>query len=272
MTCLLLAVVLPALAASEADAPGAIKLEMPRMEMKINEASATMSPWIDANGWRILRNPGAQYYYDVPGQAAALAAAEAFAYRARARIHTDEAGTAAFHAMLEFLRGLPELELPPLANIGVIDDGSEESGELMNLLARRNLLYRVVPAPDPALDMNVRIGSPEYPAAEAADSYALAQRVRGRLGDDKRLVRIFGSDVVLVRLEGDGKRARVHLLNFSKRHVYGLRVRVLGDFPRQRLFSFDGPGAAPADVSLAGGATEFTIPDMGAYAVADLSR
>jgi hypothetical protein len=272
MTCLLLAAVLPALAASDADAKGAIRLDVPRVEMKINEASATMSPWIDANGWRILRNPGTSYYYDVPARSAALAAAEAFVYRAHARVHTDQSGVGAFNRMLEFLRGLPDVSLPALANVGVVDDGSDESGELMNLLGRRNLLYRVVTAPDAALDLNVRIGSEEYPAAEAADAYALAQRVRTRLGDAKRLVRIFGSEVVLVRLEGDGARARVHLLNFSFRHVYGLRVRVLGEYARQRLFNFADPSAALADVSVAEGATEFTIGDMGTYAVVDLSR
>jgi hypothetical protein len=272
MTALLLAVLLPTLATSEADAKGAIKLEVPKVEMKINEASATMSPWIDANGWRILRSPDALFYYDVPAKSAALAAAEAFVYRAHARIHTVEDGVAAFERMLEFLRGLPEQSLPALANIGVVDDGTENCGELLNLLSRRNLLYRVVTAPDPALDLNVRIGSPEYPEAEAADSYTLAQRVRTRLGDSKRLLRIFGSDLALVRLEGDGARARVHLLNYSGRHIYGLRVRVLGEYARQQLFNFGDPAAALGDVSVAEGATEFTVPDMTTYAVIDLSR
>ena len=34
--------------------------------------------------------------------------------------------------------------LPAMANIGIVDDGSDETGEVMNLMARRNLLFRVV--------------------------------------------------------------------------------------------------------------------------------
>ena len=50
-----------------------------------------------------------------------------------------------------------------LANIGIVDDGSPEMAEVLNLLSRRNLLYRVVTAPDPKLDLNIRIGSEQYP-------------------------------------------------------------------------------------------------------------
>ncbi len=272
MTYLLLAALLPALASSDADAAGAIRLEVPNVEFRINVASATRSPWIDANGWRIQRKPEAAYYYDVPADAAALAAAEAFAYRAHARIHTDARGAQSFARMLEFLRGLPESDLPSIANIGVVDDGSELTAELLNLLSRRNLLYRVVSAPDPRLAVNVRIGSPEFPASEAADSYALAQRIRAQLGDARRSLRIYGSEVVLARLDGDGSRARVHLLNYGKRSVEGLRVRVLGEYAKQRLACYDHADAALVDVVVENGSTEFTIPDLRAYAVVDLSR
>jgi hypothetical protein len=268
----LLAALLPALATSDAGARGAVKLPVPRVEYHIDEASATTSPWIDANGWRILRNPGVTYYYDVPAGAAALAAAEAFAYGADARVHTDAPGANAFARMLEFLRGIPDQDLPVMANIGVIDDGAEETGELMNLLSRRNLLYKIVGAPDPKLDLNVRIGSPAYPKSEAGDPAFLAQKIRAKLGDDRRFLRIYGSEIVIARLLGDNERGRIHLLNYGKRHVPGLRVRVSGAYPRQRLFAPQSPGAVLADVVVQGGATEFTVPDLETYAVIDLSR
>ena len=77
----------------------------PRWSTASNEATASRSPWIDSNGWRMLRAPASRYYYDVPSPNVAIAAAEAFAYAAKAEIHTDASGTSIFNRMLEFLRG-----------------------------------------------------------------------------------------------------------------------------------------------------------------------
>ena len=41
------------------------------------------------------------------------------------------------------------------------------SGEVMNLLVRNNLLFRLVPAPDQRLKLNVKLGSKEYPLEDA---------------------------------------------------------------------------------------------------------
>lgn len=259
---LLFAALLPVLAGSTAGANGAIALTVPQVQYRINEASASRSPWIDANGWQILRKPEASYYYDVPAKSAALAAAEAFTYGAHAAIHTDPA---ALRKMLAFLSSLPEMELPPLVNIGVVEDGTADTGELMNLLTRRNLLYRVVSSPDPTLDVNVHAAKNEDPSLQA-------QRIRSELGDEKRLLRLYGSEVVVGRLTGTGDRARLHLLNYSGRSVEGLRVRVLGTFPNVRIQAFDKPAARLQDVTSDAGATEFTIDEMGPYAVVDLSR
>ena len=272
MIAFLLAAILPTLAAGEADVSGAVKLAVPHVEFRFNQASATSAPWIDANGWRILRKPDASYYYDVPGAAAELAAAEAFAYRANARIRTDAAGTEAFNKMLQFLHGVPDLELPAAANVGIIDDGSDETSEVMNLMSRHNLLYRVVREPDPTLDLNVRLGTPDYPKSEAEDPGFLTQKIRAKLGDDKRLLRIYGSEVVIARLTANGDRARVHLLNFSRRHVLGLRVRVLGEYAKQKLYASDIADPSLTDVVVGDGATEITLPDMTTYAIIDLSR
>ena len=268
---LLLAALLPALSAAPADAD-AVKLEVPKVEYRINEASASRSPWIDANGWQILRAPARRYYYDVPAASVALAAAEAFTYGAKADIHTDTAGASIFNRMLQFLREIPERELPAMANIGVIDDGSEDTGELMNMLSRRNLLYRIVTAPDPHLDLNIRLGSKEYPKSEAADPSGLAQKIRAELTDEKRLLRVYGSEVVIARLVGTGDRVRIHLLNYANRPVTGLRVRVIGNYPNWQIAAYDKPDLKLEDFAAADGATEFTVPEMSTYAVIDLSR
>jgi hypothetical protein len=272
---LLLAALLPALSAGPADA-GAVKLPVPKVEYRMNEASASRSPWIDANGWQILRAPNRRYYYDVPAASVALAAAEAFMYAANADIHTESAGAAIFDRMLQFLREIPErADLPALANslanIGVIDDGSPETGELMNLLSRRNLLYRIVTAPDPHLDLNIRLGSQEYPKSEAANPSKLAQKIRTELTDEKRLLRVYGSEVIIARMLGTGGRVRIHLLNYANRPVTGLRVRVLGTYPDWRVAAYDKPDLKLEDFTTAGGATEFTVPEMSTYAVIDLS-
>ena len=71
--------------------------------------------------------------------------------------------------MLTFLQGLASVDLPAVADFGVVDDGSAVTGEVLNLLSRRNLLYRIVSAPSPQFPLTVVIGSREYPAQEAAD-------------------------------------------------------------------------------------------------------
>src|ERR1700731_2922665 len=94
---MLAALILPSLLAAGSDPPAdAVKLNEPRVQYRPNEASATRSPWIDANGWRILRSPGRSFVYHVAGATAALAAAEAFTYGSEAWIVTDAKGTEAF--------------------------------------------------------------------------------------------------------------------------------------------------------------------------------
>lgn len=246
------------------------KLSGPKVQYRTNVATATAAPWIDANGWILLRHPEAQYQYDAAGQSAALAAAEAYAYNANAVIHTDANGLAPFNDMLAFLKELPSVDLPAVANIGVMDDGSSECGELMNLLSRRNLLYRIVRQPDSKLPINVTLGSKKYPKEAALNPDELAHQIRYELTDDRRAMRIYGSEVVIGRLTGNGSRARVHLLNYANRPVRGLRVRVVGSFSRAELRAFGAPADAVRDYATESGATEFTVPEMNSYAVIDL--
>ena len=255
------------------DAAKFIKLPAPGVEYKMNVAAATSLPWVDANGWRFVRDRGRHaYYYDVAWHKAGLAAAEAYVYGVEAVIHPDARDVGTLGQMLAFLQSIDRPQMPVLANVGIIDDGSEETGEVLNLMSRRNLLFQVVQAPDPKYDLNVQIGTKEFPKEEAADPYGFATLIRRKLTDEKRLLRIYGSDVVLGRLAGDSAQVRVHLINYGGGKVEGLRVRVRGEYPHGTLGAFGVKTTALDDLSAAGDATEFTIPEMGVYAVVDLKR
>jgi hypothetical protein len=257
-----------------ADPQSAVKLSTPGVQYRMNEAAATRSPWIDSNGWRILRKPASRFYYDAPGAAAALAAAEAYTYRADAMIRTDAPGLQPLGDLLAFLGKLKQVDLPAVANIGFIDDGSAQAGELMNLMVRRNLLFRIIDKPDPRMKVNVQIGSSKYPKAEASDPSALAQKIRFELTDERRSLRIYGSEVVIGRLTGNGQQARLYLLNYAaaSRPLRGLRIRILGSCPKHELSVFSIPNAALVDYEAQAGATEFTLPEMKTFAIIDLSR
>ena len=129
-------------------------LPTPGLTPRAGLASPTRSPWIVANGWRFTRHPAAKYVYDVPAGRAALAAAEAFAYGADAVLKIDPADLGTLGAMLAFLEALPAVDLPPVSDLAIVDDGSAITGEVMNLLARRNLLFQVVQAPSPRFPLN----------------------------------------------------------------------------------------------------------------------
>jgi hypothetical protein len=249
------------------------KLLVPGIARRANVAGATSRPWIDANGWRFIRNPAGKYYNELPSGKAALAAAEVFAYnRPDAILKIDPADLEEAGKMLNFLRGLPQENLPPVADIALIDDGSPLTGEVMNLLSRRNLLFRVVKTPSPQALVNIKFGTKDYPAAAAADPSAFAQKLRRRITDERRTLRIFGNEVVICRLTGDGSRARLQLLNYSGREIDSMRVRLRGNYGKPELKIFGYPNSVPEDYLLAGGATEFTVPKMRSYGMVELSR
>lgn len=263
---------LPRLLTTEPPA-GAVKLNPPRVQMRNNEASATRSPWVDSNGGKLLRSTNQQFYYQVTGDAAMLAAAESFTYGSDALISADPAGAKAFEKIMEFLRTIPDAkELKPVADFGVIDDGSEQTGEVMNLLTRQNLLFEIEKAANSKFPVNVRIGSTEYPAEEASNPSFVAHKVRAQLGDDHRSIRLYGSEVVVARYLANGGRGRVFLINYSNRPVRGLRVRVRGDYVKGEARLFNIADQRLEDWVKEGGASEFSIPELGAFAVIDLSR
>jgi hypothetical protein len=257
---------------SDADLASREAVPTPGITARAGLASPTRAPWIVANGWRFARAPQRTYVYDVPPGKGTLAAAEAFAYSADAVLKIDPADLNDVGAMLSFLAGLPAADLPPVADLAVVDDGSPVTGEVMNLLARRNLLFEVVKTPSPRFRVNIAVGSREYPVEDAADPSAFALKVRRQLTDEQRTLRVYGSEVVLARLTGDASRMRLHLLNYGGRDVEGLRIRLRGAY-REDAAYVAGAGRVPLqDLTVADGATEFSIPRLATYAVIDLTK
>ena len=139
----------------------------------------------------------------------------------------------------------------------------------MNLLARRNLLFQIVQAPVGAVPHQHRDRqSAAYPLAEAADPSAFAQKIRRELTDEQRTLRVYGSEVVIGRLTGDGRAgpaASPQLRRARHRraaHPAARRLRQGRGARRRR-----GSRARCEDFVVAGGATEFSVPRIGAYAV-----
>ena len=242
----------------------------PGIRARADRASATRSPWVFTNGSRFLRDPAGKFVYDLPAGKAALAAAEAYAYGADAVLKIEDADLESLGQMLVFLAQLPRSDLPEAADVGVVDDGSATMGEALNLLVRRNLLFRIVPAPSAQYRVNVKLGTPEFPADAAADPSAFALRVRRQLTDEQRALRIFGTEVVIGRLMGDGSRMRLHLLNYGGRETEGVRVRLRGSHQGGEA-NVAGQGKVPLEeLGIVDGATEFTVRRLGPYGVVDL--
>lgn len=251
------------------------KLPVPKLAGRAaNVASATRRPWIDANGWRITRNPTGKFYYDVPAGKAALAMAEAFVYNADAVVKIDAANdteAAQAELMLAFLRQLPPANWPGAADIGVVDDGSADIGEVLNLLTRRNLLFRLVKTPAPDLRLNIQLGTKDFPREAAADPSEFALRIRRQLTDEQRSLRLYGTELIICRLQSDGSHARVHLLNYSGRDMEGVRVRVRGVFGSSAAYAYGVKKISLEDYTLDATGTEFTLDQLGVYTVVDLS-
>jgi hypothetical protein len=248
---------------SDQDLHSRVQLTTPGVDRKVQVASATTAPWVNANGWRIRREPGREFWYDLPAGAASLAAAEAFAYDAHATLKIDPADIEAFGMTLQFLQSIPEKTLPEIADFGFVDDGSDSAAEQLNLLFRRNLLNRILRAPDPQLRLNVTTNSD--------DPHLFAAKVREHLTDNQRSLRVYGSEVVLCRLQGTDAQMRIHVLNYGGRHLEGVRLRVRGNWARGILLA-PVAGQTLMDYVVADGFTEFSLPELGVYAVVDLVR
>ena len=238
------------------------KLPAPGVRYRMNEARASSAPWVDSNGARYARGVKTALIAEGDGKAA-LAAAEAHAFGVEALISAGPKDFKAFAEMQKFLASLPAPGLPALANIGFEDDGSPDALENMNLLLRRNLLFRPVKSADPKLDVNVK--------PKPGDPNAFAYEVRQKLTDAKRLLRLYGSEVVVARLYGDKASRRVALLNYGNRTVEGVRVRIAGRWPKVTVHAF-GEKVEPADVIVETNATEFTLPRVPTYTIINLTN
>ncbi|MCX6606343.1 MAG: hypothetical protein NTV52_22515 [Acidobacteria bacterium] len=239
--------------------PAVSKLPSPGVQYRMNMASASNAPWVNSNGSQYVRGLKAPAYIEPANPV--LAAAEAHAYGVDVIMKVAAKDWPKFAEAAKLLATIPASKLPPLANIGFLDDGSPAAGENLNLLVRRNLLFRVLSAPDSKLDLNVK--------PQSGDPSAYAYQIRQKLGDDKRLLRIYGSDVVIASLSGDATGRRITLLNYGNRNVEGLRVRLLGRFPSLRLYSSAG-AVEPKDLLVTAETTEFSLPLVPTYTVIDL--
>jgi hypothetical protein len=261
-----------AVATSDSDLAARQTLPIPGIESRVDRVSSTRSPWVNANGWRFVQSPAARYVYELPAGSAALAAAEALQFGADVVLRIDPADLPELGKVLAFAKELPVSDLSPIADIGVVDDGTEEVGEVMNLLSRRNLLYQPVKAASAQYAVTVALDTEKYSRKEAEKNPSeFALKVRRELTDDRRTLRVYGSEVVLARLTGDARRRHLQLVNYGGREVEGLRIRLLGAWRIEGFHVAGKPDAAPQDVAVADGATEFSIPELGVFAVVDLS-
>ena len=244
----------------------------PTVRMEATAASATRIPWINANGWRYQRGLKRAFYKNLPQGSAVMAAAESFAYDVDAVLQPSAKDLDDLLEMVAFLGTVQGEPMPAMANLGVLDDGSPLLGEVMNLLSRRNLLYRVVPKPDSSLDLNVKVGSEQFPVEAARNPSDFAARVREKLQDEKRLLRIYGSSVVIGYLTGNDGNARLFLLNYLPRPVTSLQVRIKGNYSVSKAHVPGRPNAVVKDALMREGGTEFTMPDFQRFAVVDMVK
>lgn len=252
------------------DASALVKLDAPGVDYQMGRSGATAAPWIISNLWTLIRDRGKSYVCEAGGNAVALAVAEAQASGAAVYLRVKRGDLESFARAVAFSREHESPPLPPRVNFGLVDDHSGPMDEVMNLLARRNLLYEPVAKASDFPGPVVRIGSGDYTAERASDPYAFAALVRSKIGDAGRLVRLYGTETTLARLEGDERHARLRLIQYGRNAVTGMRVRVLGKYGRVMIASLGARVMPAEDVVTDAGGTEFTIPELRAYAVVDL--
>jgi hypothetical protein len=255
---------------AEADASGREKLPPPGIVPRAGLASPTRVPWVHTNGPRFRRPPPGTYVVEAPEGRALVAIAEAAMYDVDMLVGVAPADLPRAGALLEFLRGVPVLALPDVADFGFVDDGTPLAFEGMALFVRRNLLFARVERGDRRYPLTVRLGTKEWPANLAIDPSRLARAVRGALTDDRRSLRIFGSEVVVGRLTGDAGRRRLHLLAYGGRAIEGLRVRLRGDWKTIEARGVGSDRTTVEDAIVQDGWTEFSLPTLAPYAVVDL--
>ncbi|MFN7939866.1 MAG: hypothetical protein U0R19_41445 [Bryobacteraceae bacterium] len=238
------------------------KATAPGVRYRMNMAMATSSPWVDSNLWRYQRNRQASYLCDVKGKSVVTAMAEAYSMGVKLALQIAPEQQADFDKMTEFLKQVPDGPSKPWVNFTVSEDGSVQAGEVMNLLSRRSIPYSVAAKGDYSL------------TAKMTNAYEAMQDIREKLGDDKRVLRIFGSELTLAVAAREGNRVRLHMVNYGQRPVEYLRIRVQGVFRESNIKAYLYGGLTPKFKDFEAGKdyTEFTLESLGPYAVLDLTQ
>jgi hypothetical protein len=174
----------------------------------------------------------------------------------------------------------------PLANIGVVTAEPTLWFEVMNLMARHNLPFRLIPPaslashPAEGLDLLIVLDEPQPSQGEAleafeqrggqvirmlkgvADPNAFALDVRQKLGRERRIVDIWNGITVLVApfQEPDSSNRLLTVLNYAHQNL-PVQLRVKGEFSQVRYESPDDPiTLLPSQQR--GGFTEFVLPAL----------
>lgn len=272
-------------------------------------AGASSGPWIDANGWLILYHRAtsgrpALLAYDPPKDtrlrpgSVELGVAEAAAFGARFAIKFDDRfrralGEAQPRAVAEWKqveRQLAFSETPvfrgsPAANIAVVADELEPVGEVLNLLARRNLPYVVLRRDRLSAEsltkyrLIIAIGQPPLsraaPALKARGAPPLVERKGvsepeafvtdiGKRMAGRRLYTLEHADTIIsYPYTLDDGRLAVHLVNYAIDQLREVRLRVAGKFSRAELFLPERSDSQPLAIK----AGQVVIPDMNVSAV-----
>jgi hypothetical protein len=238
------------------------KVPAPGVRYRMNMATATSAPWIDSNLWRYRRKPAERYLCDVKGkQVTALAMAEAFATGVNVALDTTPEQKAEYEKMAAFLKALPDGPRQPWTNFTISDDGSPQTAEVMNLLSRRNLLYRIAPA-----------GQADFKLEKPANAYDYVLDLRDKFGDDKRAFRLFGTELTIAEVARDGANVRIHLLNYGSRPVDTMRLRIRGNYSSAaaQAHVYGDSAAKLIEWERDGAFTEFTLTALPLYAVIDM--
>lgn len=242
---------------------GLVKVPAPGIRYRMNMATATRSPWVDSNVSVYRRDPKANYFCDVRTKSVQLAAAEAFSQGVAVSLETTPDQKQDYDAILDFLKTIPEGPVKPWADVRIAsDDGSAQAAEALNLLARRNIFYTRDAFHGLAIHLDSKIANP----------YEFMQDVRERIGDEKRILRIFGSELTIATLTRRGKHVRLQLVNYGSRPVETLRIRIEGHYTEKNIRARVFKAAEPRLSGFVheGGYTEFTLEELPLYAVLDL--
>lgn len=256
--------------ATQVDGASLVKLDAPGVDYQVNRGGATAAPWVNSNLWRVMKERGKAFVYDVSGPAVPLAVVEGYVSGGKTHLRLKQEDLGAFVSAVRFLREMDGPPLAPRANFGLVDDGSPDMDEVLNLLVRRNLLFDLIRQPGEFHGPVVRIGAGEYTRELASEPYKFAAVVRSKIGDDRRLVRIYGSETTIVRMAGTPEYSRLHLIQYGRRPVPSLRVRVVGRYPRLLVSALGQRLITVQDVAMDDSGTEFTVPEFSTYAVVDL--